>query len=301
MRQVLTLLIATLFFASANARKYEYELMKKASIAYCKADYKTSLSALLEFRQKFHNHFLRAEVNQEIGHLYYLTSNFSAAKIELTKILEIKYVEPSDKIFKKFKCPTNYDSADFECMRLLFPNNNIHHFACIDLFEIYKQEHQLDSAFYFLNLANSKFSYDTRCGNDYDCHLHLMASRYKEFYLLKGDTTSCIKALIKIIPAIGCVSPGLIDSLITLIRKKYSPEQICIEENKAINSICKQEKTTQYDKYTWFEMTLFGQTININYLAKYWKIEDTDTLKDKMHTFYFFTLAKGKSNEKEEK
>ena len=62
------------------------DLLKRASIALCQKDYDFSLTTLIQFQKEFPEHALIEEVNQQVGHLYFLKVDYDTAKDELKKL-----------------------------------------------------------------------------------------------------------------------------------------------------------------------------------------------------------------------
>ncbi len=288
--KLLTILLLTLTL-KVSGQLPQCDLLKNASISYCNNDYNTSIKNLLEFREKFPKHALIEEVNQQIGHLYFLKLDFEKSKMELTTLINGKPIGEVNDEYKALECVTNYDSSNFKCMRIVFPEPYTHlqHLACLDLFEIFKKEKQYDKSLEYLQLADKKYIYNTFSGNGNNMIKIAMALRYKEIYLLKVDTNAAIKELSNEIFTIEVGHSEIIQSLKTLLFLKYTPEQILAEVNNAINSIHQQEKVVNDKKYSWFEMNLFGHTIQIpSTYSEFGRIETVVKMKEKIKKEKFF-------------
>lgn len=276
------LLIIFFFIFSSNVfgQLSQCDILKNASISFCNNDYETSLYYLLDFRQKFAEHALIDEVNQQIGHLYYLKTDFEIAKQELNVFTDTTFKARNKDEYDALECPTNYDSSAFQCMRIVFPELyvNLQHYSCIDLYDIYKKEKQYDKALKYLILADSKYSYIGDCSIDLDNHDIELVLYFKEIYLLKNDTNSAIKAMVRGLFKHG--SDSVYNSLKYFANKKYTLNQKAAEIEKAKKSFRQREFIGEEHIYKLYEMTLFDQTIIIpTDMINYYKIKSIEEIR----------------------
>jgi tetratricopeptide (TPR) repeat protein len=265
--------------------------LKKATISYCNKEYTEALENLIEFRKNNENYSLIEEVNQVIGHLYFLVSDYKKSKEELLALINENRIELKESEYNEIECLKINDSNGFNCCRMVSQEPTIHllHLACIDLYEIYKIENQLDQALKYLKLADEKYIYHHDCLNGKYQQDIKMALRYKEIYLLKSDTNSVIRELSKVLFFYEYGHNKVVESLKTILDEKYSSEEKRNEINKALNSIILKEVIIKDKKYNKFEFVFFGNIVEYPLIDVItYKIKTVDELKNKLIKLDFF-------------
>lgn len=265
------------------------EILERASISFCNADYTASIQELLKFQQRFPNHALVEEVSQQIGHLYFLNGNYEKSKTELSKLITGHIVGQNNDDYEALECSTNYDSSAFKCMRIVFPELyiNLQHKACIDFYEIYKKEQDYDQALKYLKLADSAYYYQASCAIDQDNHDIELVWYFKEIYLLKKDTNSVIKSLVHGLFKYG--SKDVFNSLKYFVNQKYTVTQKAEEIEKSIKSVRQKDLTKGKKTFQLYEMTLFDETIRIpSDWIDYYKIKSVEELKELLNSGQIF-------------
>ena len=267
------------------------DLLKRASIALCQKDYDFSLTTLIQFQKEFPEHALIEEVNQQVGHLYFLKVDYDTAKDELKKTISRQNTGQDNGVYKALECETSWDTTGIHCMKIVFPEPYVHlqHWACLDLYEIFKNENQLDSAFKYLELAKKEYLFNYYCGNGNDMKDIQLALLYRDIYLAKKDTIAAVNQLTKVIFKYESGYQEVRKSLIELLTSMYTSEQVKNDVSQAIEDLEKKEIERIGKTYSWFEIQLFEQPVRIPVNLTYWRkdgkiltIETTEQMQKRL-------------------
>ena len=293
---LLTLLTLTLMTVVWGQQLPQCDLLKTASIALCKNDYDLALTTLNQFQKEFPEHALIEEVSQQIGHLYFLKGDYDIAKAELQDIINGQNIGQDNNDYKSLECETSWDTASIHCMKIVFPEPYVHlqHWACLDLYEIFKSDNKLDSALNYLKLADKEYFFNYYCGNGNDMKDIQIALLYRDIYLAKGDTIAAVNQLTKVIFKYESGYQEVRKSLKELLTSMYPSEQLKSEIAQAIESLEKKVIDRNGKPYSWFEIQLFEQSVRIPMTLTYWRkdgelltIETTEQMQERLKTENF--------------
>lgn len=245
------------------------DLLKSASIAFCKLDYKTTLDTLIKFRHDFPKHALIEEVNQQIAHLYFLTNDLDKAKVELEGIINGKNTGQHNNEYDALECKTNYDSENFDCMRIVFPEPYIHlqHWAALDLYEIYLKENNFDKALFYLKAADNKYIFNYWCGNGNMQKSIEMALLYGQLYKKMNLPDSALKELLPYSFENYLADYSQTTNLaISILKKHFKINEIREQFDKAIENVeTEQIKRKNGETYIKYSIQFMGNKIYLAY------------------------------------
>lgn len=259
------LTIALLFIGLlSNGQQLPECELYKASITYCRQDYQQALRELIEFRQSFPKHPMIEEVNQQIGHLYFLTKDFTSAKQTLNKVIVGKPNYERDPDYTPEKC-ASWDTTHFCHRNIVYPEPYVHlqHLASLDLAAIYKVENKSDSALIYLGLADTVFFYNYGCVNGNDMKAIELSLLYKDLYLKQNNIKAAVKELTRVIFTYEQGYQEVSQSLKELLPKIYTQEQLHNEIEQAINNLEKKSDEAHGKQFSWFQLKLFGVLLRI--------------------------------------
>lgn len=267
------------------------DLLMTASIADCQKNYSLTLSSLMKFRQDFPNHALIEEVNQKIGHLYYLTGDIQAAKVELEKLLKGHNSGQDNNDYNALECETNYDNDDFYCMRIIFPEPYTHlqHWAALDLHDIYKEQGDFKAALSYLKDADKKYVFNYWCGNGNMMKSIQIALLYADLYKKMDKPHLALEELLNYsFENYLSDNTEAINKSIEIIIENYNITDIRLKLDTAIDNIEREEKV--YDDNTYINYFITFLDIKIRVIYPNWgdKAYKTEDIKELLKNTAFY-------------
>ena len=267
--RILVLIILLTLTLNLFGQSSQCDLLKSASISFCKSEYKSTLDTLIKFRHDFPKHALIEEVNQQIAHLYLLTNDLNKAKVELEEIINGKSTGQDNNEYDASECKTYYGSTNFNCMRIVFPEPYIHlqHWAALDLYEIYLKENNFDKALLYLQAADNKYTFNYGCGNGDMQKSIEIALLYGQLYENMNLPDSALKKLLPYSFETYLTDYSQTTEMaISILKRHFKINEIREQFDKAIENVATEQiKRTNGETYIEYSIQFMGNKIYLAY------------------------------------
>lgn len=233
-------------------------------------------------------------INLRIGQCYSYLNDTTNAMLEFTRIINDSSTHSSFIKYYGAGCNVKWDSTRALPIWIFDENgcDNNKNKACLELFDLSIRKNDLNSAGYFLDLANRKYFYRSTCGNDYDWHDIELKQKYHELYKVKKDTTLILNNLIS---GMFLCDSALHSELVHFLRAKYTIDEISFEVNNVSTTYLENSKNWNNGKvYVKRTIVFFGVEVEINRnMNDFFRCETSDDYKQKLSTLnWFLNLAK---------
>lgn len=184
------------------------------------------------------------------GYLYGLLEKYDSAKIIFTGILE----EDFDEMDKGGK--GEGIMAD--------PYALYKHNACENLASIELHQGNYKAALDYIKLFDTEYPYKHFCGNEWQAYYIYKAQMYAKAYLGLKDTTRALTYLLQEVFDTGLASNRqLVSFTLEILQKKYTPEYLCAEMQKAIESLFKRKIGQNKNANECYVIEFMGTSITV--------------------------------------
>lgn len=265
MRRYLLFFLFAFISVTTYAQKPQ-ELFDQAMEYYRDKEYDSALLIFEKINKKGRGgESLVAKSYYNIGHIYMLKEDYPNAKLIFEAILDGGYNEMDKGGRGEGIMAEPY---------ALYKNN-----SCKNLAEIALMEKKYTSALDYTRLFDEVYPYQHFCGNEYAANDIYVAYTYARCYDGLGKTKKAIEVLLPQVMYNGLAgNQYLVELAGSLIRKQYSPQEICTELEQAVMNISKKVNKVDGREYDYYSTFFLGIEIKISPYGEEWR-NDVKSLK----------------------
>ncbi len=279
-------------------------IIKKASMYYCKSDYQNTLFTLNKLKEKYPYFSENLSFIYSIGHLNYLLGNYDNSIIELEKLIKTNVIQ--DENYKpKFVCREIKSDSNLTCSNIISDGYDIEYLkeiSCNELAEIYIKKEKYEDALKYLLLANSKYFTGTFCGNgDYGKKL-TNSFLISEMFEKTNRPFDALKVLVPY--TFSCLSLSenntkAFEKCEKLISSSSKAIELKLEIDNAINNITFKTRKSGTLEYFAYFIKINNESFEIYYpYTEKWKGNKEYTIDDIKNLFFndkFYQLLKNEN------